>query len=151
MTRRLDGLEAAVREVVIFCGYAPDRAGTCSHHDAFRRHAVAAAVDALQERAIGHSGRREDAVALCHILKAVDTLEILDSPAMRSRDLVLVAEHELPLHLPSDAPKRRPSQHAFGRAAGPHVDIDAGFGIGRRDDSRDVSARNYPHSPATTA
>src|SRR3954451_15614629 len=87
-------LESAVLEVAIFCGYAPNRARAGAHDDALGRHAIAPPVHALQQRAVGHARRREDAVALGHLIERVDALQIVDPPAVRAGDFIVVAEHE---------------------------------------------------------
>ena len=46
---------------------------------------------ALQQRAVGDSGRGEDAVALGEIVERVDAVEVVDAPAPRAADLVLYA------------------------------------------------------------
>jgi hypothetical protein len=44
------------------------------------------------------------------------------------------------LHLAADAAQRRRRQHAFGRAAGPDIHVDAGIvWIGAMDDTRDIA------------
>ena len=38
-----------------------------------------------------------------------------------------IGDDEAALDLPADAAQRRGGQHAFGRAAGAHIDVDAGL------------------------
>ena len=45
--------------------------------------------------------------------------------------LVVVAEQQPALHLAADAAQRRRRQHALGRAADAHIDVDAGVRVGR--------------------
>src|SRR3546814_13460947 len=52
---------------------------------------------------------------------------------------VVVAEEEAALELAADAAQRGGGEHALGRAARSHIDVDIGFGVGRRDDARDVA------------
>src|SRR3546814_5267593 len=52
---------------------------------------------------------------------------------------VVVAEEEAALELAADAAQRGGGEHAPGRAARSHIDVDIGFGVGRRDDARDVA------------
>src|SRR5690242_11159707 len=107
MSRGFSGLEAAVLQVVIFCGYAPDRAGAGPHDDALGGYAALAAVHSFQQRPVRDAGRGEDAVALGHVAEMIDAPEVLDAPAVGAGDLVVVAEDELALHLPADAAQRR--------------------------------------------
>ena len=110
-----------------------------------------AAMHALQQRPVGHAGRGEDAVALGHVLQAIDAVEVLDPPAARAGDLVVVAEHEPALHLPADAAQRGRREHALGRAAGADVDVDAGVRVGRRDHAGDIAVGDQPDAAAERA
>src|SRR6185369_4920319 len=100
------GLESAMREVVIFCGYAADRSGARPHDDTLRRHALLAAVDAFKQRAVSNSRGGKDAVACGHFLERIDTVEIVDAPSPGASDLVIVAKQQLALHVTSDAAER---------------------------------------------
>ena len=61
-----------------------DGARAGAHDDAFGGDAaVLAALDPLEQRAVGDSGRGEDAVALGQVLERVDAVEVLDPPAVR--------------------------------------------------------------------
>ena len=87
-------------------------------------HAVLAALDPAEQRAVGDPGGGEDAVAAGHVLERVDAVEVLDPPAPRAAALVVVAEQQAALDLPADAAQRGGGEHAFGRAARADVDVD---------------------------
>ena len=89
MVGGLAGLESAVHQVAIFCGYTADGAGARAHDDAFRRHAFLASVNTAQQGSVGDSGGRENAVALGHVAERVDPLQILDPPASCPRDFIV--------------------------------------------------------------
>ena len=128
---------------------AADGSRTGAHDDRFRGDAAAlAALDALEQRAVGNPGRGEDAVALGHVLEEIDAVEVLDPPAPRAPALVVVAEQQAALDLPADTGQRGGREHALGRAARSHVNVDRGLGIGGGDDPGDVAVGDQ-HDPAT--
>ena len=131
----------------------PHRAARSPHHHAFggeNRLSVrlAAALDPAQQRAVGHAGGRENAVALGEVFELVDAIEVGDAPLAGAGLFVLVAEHQPAVELPADAAQRSRREHAFGRAALAHVHIDRGVFIGHRDDARDVAVTDQHHAAA---
>src|SRR3546814_5807231 len=77
-------------------------------------------------------------LAAGEILEVIDAVDILDAPFLRAQPFVVVAEEEAALELAADAAQRGGGEHALGRAARSHIDVDIGFGVGRREDDRDV-------------
>ena len=128
------------------------RAGRGAHHHAVGGHQAARhALHPAQQGAVRHPGRREDAVALRQLLQIIDLVEIADPPFARAGAFILVAEQQAALELPADAAQRRAGQHTLGRAAGAHIDVDIGFGIGRRDHSGHVAVGDQHHAAADGA
>src|SRR5687767_4673430 len=75
-----------------------------AHHHGFGGHrAVAAALDAFEQRAVGDSGGGEDHIALGEVVQAIDAVEVLDAPAAGAAALVVVAEQQPALELAADA------------------------------------------------
>ena len=105
----------------------------------------------VEQRAVGDPGGGENAVAVGHVLERVDALEVVDPPAAGAGDLVVVAEQQPALDLPADAAQRGRGEHAFGRSAGAHVDVDAGSGSVVVDDPGDVAVGDQLDSAAEAA
>src|SRR3546814_17831413 len=88
-----------------------------AHHHRFGGpHAVAAALDAAQQRSVGDARRGEDHVAAGEILEVIDAVEILDAPFLRAQPLVVVAEEEAALELAADA--ARSEERRVGKGCG---------------------------------
>src|SRR4051794_3336525 len=106
----------SARFVAMLAADPADGAGRGAHDDAFGRDAVRPALDPLQQRAVGDTGGREDAVALGEVFEMVDAVEVLDAPFRRPLLLVVVAEQEAALELAADAAQSRGGEHALRRA-----------------------------------
>ena len=72
-------------------------------------------------------------------------VRVLDAHASRALALCLGVEDQPALHLAADAAQRAGRQHAFRRAAGAEIDVDAGIlGLRRVDDAGDVAIGDEP-------
>ena len=71
-------------------------------------------------------------------------------PAARARvALLLVGGDQPALHLAADAGKRGRGEHAFGRAADAHIDVDAGLErLGHMDHAGNVAVADQPERGA---
>jgi hypothetical protein len=69
------------------------------------------------------------ASVLTNSSSVIPTLQIFDACRFGARAFVVVADHEAPLELAADAFQRRRRQHAFRRAAGADIHVDAGFRV----------------------
>src|SRR5271170_5353446 len=98
-----------------------------AHDDRLGLDDVLAEFHALEHRAVGYAGRREQAIAAHHVLDLVFLARVLDAHFRRALAPLLGVEHETALHLAADAAQSRGRQHAFGRAADAEIDIDAGL------------------------
>ena len=67
------------------------------------------------------------------------------------RALVVVAEQQPALELAADAAQRRRREHALGRAARAHIDVDRRVGIGDRDHPGDVAVGDQHDAAAEAA
>src|SRR3954452_19055972 len=88
------------------------RAGDRAHHHGFGLDHVLAEFDAGQERAGGDAGGGEKAVALGHVLDAVDHLRVLDAHHLRALALLAGVEDQAALHLAADAAQRSRREYA---------------------------------------
>ncbi|CEG08157.1 hypothetical protein BN961_01571 [Afipia felis] len=105
-----------------------------------------AELDAGQQRAVCHAGCSKQAVALHHVLNAIDHAGILDPHLGSALALLVGIEDQATLHLAADAAQRRRSQHAFRRATGADVNIDAGvLRIGSVDHTGVVAVGDEAH------
>src|SRR5690606_153763 len=95
---------------------------------------------AVEEAAVGDTGRREQHVAGGHLFDEIFPVGIGDAHAAGALALFVGIEDQPALHEAADAAERRGRQHALGRTARTHVDVDAGFfGVGRVDDAGNVA------------
>src|SRR6201999_1197563 len=86
------------------------------------------------------------------ILDAVDKTRILDAHLGGTLAFLLAVEDRPALHLAADTAQRHRRQHAFGRAAGADIHVDAGIiGVGAVDHARHVTIGNETHRSAGRA
>src|SRR5215204_1445332 len=86
----------------------PHRAGDGAHHHRFGLDdTILAEAHALEQIAVGHAGRREQAIAFDHVFDAVLLARIFDAHLDGALALLLGVEHEPALHLAADAAQRR--------------------------------------------
>ncbi len=78
-------------------------------------------------------------------LSRVLAVDVGDAERCARARVVVLQRHQPALHLAADAAQRRRRQHAFGRAAGADIDVDAGFlRCHRVDDAGDVAVADQP-------
>src|SRR3984957_6281909 len=81
-------------------------AGDRAHHHGFGLDHILARLDARESRSIGHACCREQAVALRHVLDAIDEARIGDADLAGAFALFLAVENQSALHLAADAAQR---------------------------------------------
>src|SRR5690606_23935144 len=93
-------------------------AGAGAHHHALGRHRSAAAtLRPFEEGAVGDPGRGKDAVTFRQVFKTIDSIKLFDPPFAGAAPLVIVAEQQPPVELPTNAAQRRRRQDPFRSAA----------------------------------
>src|SRR5262249_40636193 len=94
---------------------------------------------ALEHGAAGDAGGGEHDIAVGKVEKPVFAAEIADAAALGALAFVVVAEDEAALHEAADAAKRRGGEHALGRTARAHVNVDAAVGTRGGDDAAHIA------------
>src|SRR5581483_2349891 len=132
--RLFPGAEAFAVEIVL-CLDDSHRPGFRAHHHRVGDRAAREAPHPLEHSAAGDARSGEHDIALGKIEEPVFAAEIADAAAPGALALVVVAEDQATLHEAADAAERRGGEHAFGRTARAHVDIDAAVGTRGGDDA----------------
>ena len=82
----------------------------------------------------------KDEIAHHHVAHVVFAAEVDDAGGAGAVAMLLVRRHEPSLHLAADAGERGGGEHAFGRAADAHINVDAGFQrLGHVDHAGDIA------------
>ncbi len=116
--------------------------GARAHHDRLGLDPVADDAHAPQERAARHAGRGDECVVALDEVVCSEHARDVVALVHESLPLVVVPRPELPLHRASEALDRRGGDHAFGRPADSHEQVDAGSGLRSGDRRRDVAVAN---------
>src|SRR3954465_2917165 len=145
-------IQPELRHLAMLGMDAPHRAGDRAVDHRLRLDHLLSELDALQHRAIGDAPRADDDVARRQFVHVVFLLRIADAHFARTLDLRLGVEDEPRLHLPADTTQCARGKHAFRRAAGAEIKIDAGMlGLRRVDDAGDIPVGDEPYRRARLA
>src|ERR1019366_2813296 len=96
-------IEVKFLELAVFGLDVAHRAGDRAHHHGLRLDDILAELDAREQRTGGNPGRGEQAVALRHVLDAVDEAWIGDAHLAGALTSLLGIENQPALHLAADA------------------------------------------------
>ena len=129
-----------------------ERARARAHHDRLGLDAIPDHAHAAEQRAARDAGRGdEDVVALDEVVGGEDAVDVEARLDAACCALVLVSRPQLPLHRAAQALDRGRGDHALGRSADAHEEVDARARLRRRDRRRDVAVADEVHARARVA
>src|SRR5438477_10870069 len=139
-------IEVKLVELAMLGADVAHRAGDRAHHNGLGLDGILLEPHPREQRAGGHAGGGEQAIAAREVLDPVDHLRIVDAHLGRPRPLLVGVEDKPALHLAADATQRRRREYALGGAAGAEIHVDASIvRIGAVDDAGDVAIGDQPY------